>query len=445
MNLPSAFIERISELLAAEAPYFFNALDNPAPVSVRLNPRKSAHVFLEAAEIPWCTQGRYLTQRPVFTLDPLFHAGVYYVQEASSMFLEQVFRANVDINKPLRVLDLCAAPGGKSTLLQSLLSENSLLVANELIPKRNQILCENLSKWGGANVIVTQNEASDFAALPEFFDVIVVDAPCSGEGLFRKDEDAVSHWSPAGVMTCASRQTDILDAVLPALKTGGILIYSTCTYEEDENEQVIQHLISHRQCSLQIASVEAPESVVRSEYGFRFYPHKVAGEGFFISCVRKEQPSIGEELFHGGAKRQLSFTDDKKVPDVLRQLVSADAPLAWFIFKSEYHCIPQELQRHAEHLGRILNVRMIGVCVGTEKAFHPTVALSLLLSITVPRIALNHEQALKYLKGESLHLDASKGWAVVTYQDIALGWVKAIPGRLNNHYPKEWRIRMSLG
>src|SRR4030095_5372686 len=185
------------------------------------------------------TYGYYLPERPVFTLDPLFHAGVYYVQEASSMFLEQALKQSVDLSQPIKILDLCAAPGGKSTLIESLLNEESLLVSNEVIKTRVNVLQENITKWGGKNVVVTNNDAKDFARLENYFDVIVVDAPCSGSGLFRKDPEAVAEWSPGNVALCSQRQMRILADVFPSLKKNGILIYSTCSYSEKEDELIL--------------------------------------------------------------------------------------------------------------------------------------------------------------------------------------------------------------
>ncbi|MEO6758980.1 MAG: RsmB/NOP family class I SAM-dependent RNA methyltransferase, partial [Saprospiraceae bacterium] len=240
--LPPPFERQMQVLLGAAWPNFAAALGTPAPVSIRLNPAKHLPEPLLPTEaaVPWHPQGRYLAERPVFTLDPGFHAGGYYVQEASSMFLYEALRQTVDFSKKLNVLDLCAAPGGKSTLLADLVGPDSLLVANELIRSRVNSLRENLEKWGAPNVAVTSGEAGDFAGLEGFFDLIVADAPCSGEGLFRKDPAAMGEWSPAAVELCSLRQQRILSEVLPALAPGGILVYSTCTYNTAENEAQVE-------------------------------------------------------------------------------------------------------------------------------------------------------------------------------------------------------------
>ncbi len=217
---PEAFLSRMQALLNTEYPDFIKSLDTPAPTSIRLNPGKVSDAFVETDNIPWCNEGKYLAERPSFTFDPLFHAGAYYVQEASSMFLEEVWKQVNPENIPVRVLDLCAAPGGKSTHLLSLMSDDSLLVSNELIQARNKVLQQNILKWGNANCIVTQNKPDDFTALPDYFDVILIDAPCSGEGLFRKDKDAITEWSEKNVAMCAFRQKEILTSAMLCLKPG---------------------------------------------------------------------------------------------------------------------------------------------------------------------------------------------------------------------------------
>ncbi len=213
------------------------AHEQAAVTSVRLNPRKAAAPsFIQTGAVPWCGAGRYLSERPVFTLDPLFHAGAYYVQEASSMFVQHAVESLVDLNGPaLRVLDLCAAPGGKSTLLAGLLRDEDLLVSNEVIQARAAILAENMSRWGQMNTWVSQNDPKDFAALGAYFDIMLIDAPCTGSGLWRKDEAAMDEWSPEHVKLCSERQKRIVADALPALKPGGLLLYATCSYSPEEN------------------------------------------------------------------------------------------------------------------------------------------------------------------------------------------------------------------
>ena len=271
-------------------------------VSIRINPAKiSASPFPESKPIPWSSTGYYLPDRPSFTLDPLLHAGAYYVQEASGMFLEQCLKQTIDLSLPLKVLDLCAAPGGKSTLIQSFLSEESLLVSNEVIKSRASILVENISKWGNENVIVTNNDPRDFSRLPEYFDVIVADAPCSGSGLFRRDVNAIDEWSIGAVESCSLRQQRILSDAYVSLKQNGVLIYSTCSYSPEENEQICDWLIRNYDVTpLKIAvnpnwNIVYTESDLRAA-GYRFFPDKIRGEGFFIACFRKNDGASTAEV-----------------------------------------------------------------------------------------------------------------------------------------------------
>jgi 16S rRNA C967 or C1407 C5-methylase (RsmB/RsmF family) len=290
MQLPENFIRRITIDLKGEAQPFFQAMENEVPVSIRVNQSKNYHPE-NLQNVAWCNTGFYLPERPVFTLDPLFHAGAYYVQEASSMFLEQALKQSVDLELPLKVLDLCAAPGGKSTHLASLLSRDSLLVSNEVIRTRAKILAENITKWGNPNVVATNNDPADFQRLPGFFDVVVVDAPCSGEGLFRKDPNAMYEWSEDNVALCASRQRRIVADVWDALKPGGHLVYSTCTYNRMENEDNLEWMENEMGAiplSLEITSF--PEITKDNNLaGYHFYPHKTHGEGFFIAVLKKPE------------------------------------------------------------------------------------------------------------------------------------------------------------
>ena len=278
---------------------FVNAHRQPSPISIRMNPNKVAQQELKPS-IPWTQYGYYLTDRPSFTLDPTFHAGKYYVQEASSMFLEQAFIQAANGTTHLNVLDLCAAPGGKSTHLLSLMDQNSLLVSNEVIQSRSAILSENLQKWGHSNVVVTNNDPKDFQRLPGFFDVIVVDAPCSGEGLFRKDPGAMKEWSEDSVALCSKRQRRILSDVWPALKTGGILIYSTCTYNSEENEENLRWLQQEYEVESIPLKMKAEWGIItvkdNSIYWLSIFSSSRAGRGFLPCCDAKNEPSRREQV-----------------------------------------------------------------------------------------------------------------------------------------------------
>ncbi|MEQ9099670.1 MAG: rRNA methyltransferase [Imperialibacter sp.] len=448
-NFPASFSNRLQAQMGAEASLLLDALSTTSPTSIRINPTKfHAPVLLE--RVPWSSHGYYLEERPSFTLDPLMHAGAYYVQEASSMFLEEVVRQSVDLEQPLRVLDLCAAPGGKSTLLASLLSRESLLVSNEVIKSRAEILAENLTKWGAPNVVVSNNDPRDFDRLEGFFDVIVVDAPCSGEGLFRKDPNAINEWSPDNAHLCSDRQRRILMDVWPALKPGGVLIYSTCTYNPAENEKNIQWLSEQTQLealplevdpALQIKEVEAANNIA----GYQFMPHLTKGEGFFVCAVRKLD---GEEW---QAPRKDKFplapTGKKEQAEVAPWLTDERD---YFQHYENILALPTGDNESWGAVIRELRIVQAGVLVAEIKKKNLVPAPALALSIifkkdAFPAWELDLRQALQYLRKEEWPIDREKdGWHLMCYEQLPLGWIKRIATRFNNYYPLHWRIRMEL-
>lgn len=289
--LPNDFEARMREQIGAEYDSFVTALESPIPTSVRLNPHKNSTLSDLSDVVSWEPQGRYLAERPIFTLDPMLHAGAYYVQEASSMFVGHALRQIIGDETNVRILDLCAAPGGKSTHYASIIGNNGLLVCNEVIASRVPILNENLTKWGCPNAIVTSNDPSDFGRLTGYFDVVAVDAPCSGEGMFRRDPVAISEWSVANTRTCAQRQQRIVADIWSAIKPGGHLIYSTCTFCPDEDENMMswisdefgaENISVNMQSEWGITSIEKNGCV-----GYRFIQHRTRGEGFFCCIFRK--------------------------------------------------------------------------------------------------------------------------------------------------------------
>lgn len=437
MELLSAFLERIREITGEECDAFLQSLDQTTPVSLRVNPLKRITGFDSYEKVPWASDAYYLPERISFTLDPSFHAGCYYVQEASSMYLETVFRECISSERPLKVLDLCAAPGGKSTHLLSLLPEGSLLVSNEVIPSRNNILRYNLEKWGSSSVIVTQSDPSVLGQLSGFFDVIVVDAPCSGEGMFRKDPVAVSEWNKDTVAVCSRRQQLILDDIFPALKQDGILLYSTCTYEYEENEMQVAALMADRNMEL-IRLKPSMEGIVESSHGLRFFPHRVKGEGFFISALRKvtAEPEAEKRL------KPLPAIKDQGWLNLLDS-----SSVSWVLIKKEndLYAIPENQFNDYRLINEFSYVRKAGIWLGelkgTDLIPSHELALSIHLSKDVPRVSLSMEEAIRYLKCETISVsDIDKGWAVVTYSGFPIGWIKSLGNRINNYFPKNQRI-----
>ena len=445
-SLPKEFEERMRAELGSGFNYFLESLQISSPVSIRLNPDKATSI--EGEPIPWTKFGRYLTERPIFTLDPALHAGAYYVQEASSMLLEQALIQSADLTKPLRVLDLCAAPGGKSTHILSLLNSESLLVSNEVIRSRSSILSENIQKWGHSNVVVTCNDPEDFKRLEGFFDVIVIDAPCSGEGLFRKDPNAMAEWSTDTVQLCTQRQRRILSDVVPALKEDGILIYSTCTFNEQENENNLNWIAQEEEFNflpLTLNPQWGVKTILKGNaIGYRCFPHQVKGEGFFISVMRKKTSA---KQIRMKSKSRFTFASKK----IIEQLQDWIIPSVQFDFIQQENLlitIPIALKEDVQFLQGQLHIVTKGTAMAEVKHDKLIPEHSFALSINLnedhfQKINLNLDQALQFLRKESFMLnDQRKGFALVKYQENSLGWVNLLGNRLNNLYPTAWRIRM---
>lgn len=442
MQLPSAFLASLKEANGFHQEAFEHVhASAEAVTSIRLNPAKSFNPFPEiSTPIPWTMQGFYLSQRPSFTFDPLFHAGCYYVQEPSSMFLEQVLKQSVDLSKPIRALDLCAAPGGKSTHLQSLLSAESLLVANEVIKSRAGILKDNIIKWGSANVVVTQNDPQDFSKLENYFDVIVVDAPCSGSGLFRRDADAIQEWSENNVTHCSLRQQRILADVWPALKENGVLIYATCSFSIAENEANVKWLKNNFNATSIELNVPTQWNIIASDSGYRFWPHLLKGEGFFIAAFRKQD---GREVSPKKMKRNIEKASKHEMNSIANWIQTEQ--LSFIKNNQTVYAWPEIFVDELSILLQQLKIIYSGVLAGEllRDKFIPdhALAMSLLVSKNVKKVSLHKEQAIAYLQRKNFSCNTNeKGWVLASYQEKHLGWMNILPNRINNYYPKELRI-----
>lgn len=443
-NFPTDFIRYIendthlgSELLTA--------LNTVSPVSVRKNPKKVPVSFPDERLIPWCENAVFLKERPVFTLNPLFHAGTFYPQEAGSMLLNFILESLELPEKPV-VLDLCAAPGGKSTLIASFLDGKGMLIANEVINQRAKILKENVSKWGYANTIVTNNDPSDFNRLTSFFDVIVVDAPCSGEGMFRKDEQARSEWSPENVNLCAGRQKRIVADVWDSLREDGYLIYSTCTFNSHENEENIRWI--EENLDAEYIHIDAPFDFAQGRNGIGIYgiPGRTESEGFFIAVLKKrsnsgKQTSLGKNANKGLLKiKDTNFLKDWVKPN----------DSTFFSWNESVLAAPSEWEKEYLIVQDNLHIIKWGVVIGenARKGLIPDHDLLMCheLRLSYPKIEVEEKQALLYLHGDTFPLSGTipNGFVQMTYQNEPLGWIKNIGNRFNNLYPKEYRIRMRI-
>ena len=464
VRLPESLLDSLKEAEGFDEEAFKKVHASGEQVtSIRINPFKWSMVngewsmgkdihhspFTIDQKIPWTEFGYYLAERPSFTFDPLFHAGCYYVQEASSMLLDQALKQTVDLSKPLKILDLAAAPGGKSTHIQSLISKDSLLVSNEVIRSRSHVLKDNIIKWGTDNVVVTSNDPREFTRLENYFDVIVVDAPCSGSGLFRRDEEAIHEWSLNNVQLCSHRQKRILADAWPALKKNGILIYSTCSYSKEEDEEIIDWMLKGFQISDCRLQIEGNWNITEVQtdlgaHGYRCWPDKVKGEGFFIACFKKLD---GEDEFIFKSKNKLEPVNKKEMELVKAWVKESDHQ--FIKYRDKVHAVPGKLMKEINFLLMNLHTSYFGTIIGepVREKLIPDHALSMsnLAAMNVERTELNYDGAIQYLKKKELNIEVkTKGWQLVTYQGHPLGWINALPNRINNYYPKELRILKDL-
>ncbi|MDR3129266.1 MAG: RsmF rRNA methyltransferase first C-terminal domain-containing protein [Tannerellaceae bacterium] len=470
--LPVTFVERLRKaveknkiLIGLE-----DALYKSPTLSIRLHSQKGENWLVALAErerkeigirenlverVPWCENGFYLKDRLSFILDPLFHAGLYYVQEAGSMFLEQIIREYVKL--PVKCLDLCAAPGGKTTHLLNLLPQGSLLVANEVISSRCAVLEENLTKWG-ISVVVTHNRPEEIGECmcgEEAFDVIVADVPCSGEGMFRKDKgESVAEWNAMSVDGCAARQRKIVKDVWEALREGGLFVYSTCTYTTEENEDIVRFIVE----DLGAEALPVPlkeewkiSSALSGNYPlYRFFPHRTRSEGFSLAVLRKVGGSKDAKI---GKRKGMFFPScSHKDQEIAQRLLSQKEDFVVEQWRKMLYALPRASAEDSRTLLKRLRVRSMGICLGELKGrnFVPThsLAMSTILNPSAfPTIELTGEMAIRYLRKEDIVLPerTALGYVLLRFEGVPLGFVKHLGIRTNNLYPSNWRIRVASG
>jgi 16S rRNA C967 or C1407 C5-methylase (RsmB/RsmF family)/NOL1/NOP2/fmu family ribosome biogenesis protein len=451
--LPEAFTDNMKVLLGDEYPGFESSLHKVSPVSIRLNegvklpsPRTGFTVSGFQSSVAWSKSGVYLEKRPSFTLDPLFHSGSYYVQEAASMFVEQCVDAVKQYGNIDYILDLCAAPGGKSTHLISLFA-GSLVVSNEVIHSRASILEENTGKWGHANTMITSCDPAMFQKLDSFFDFILVDAPCSGEGMFRKEPEALKSWSPANVKHCATRQLRIVRDVWDSLKPGGFMLYATCTYNCEENENVVRFIVENlgaESIPVDISAFEgiAP-SVDKNIHACRFFPHKTKSEGLFLSLIRKN-----------GESKQNSIRRTKhpaKIPE-LNSWTRQNETFVYVRNNDRIYMLPEKFAADVEFIGKTVRTLSSGteICTVKGKELIPSLDFAHSTEINVNNFTVwevDNTTALKFLKKETLFVPPTgvgKGFVLITYHGVPLGWVKNIGSRCNNMLPQKRKIKQIL-
>jgi 16S rRNA C967 or C1407 C5-methylase (RsmB/RsmF family)/NOL1/NOP2/fmu family ribosome biogenesis protein len=441
-TLPQPFIDNMKMILDDGYSDFESSLHEVPPVSIRLNvgiklPSPKLSIFNCQLSIDWCKSGIYLEERPAFTFDPLFHCGTYYVQEAASMFVEQCVSAARQYGDINRILDLCAAPGGKSTHLLSLFPD-SLVVSNEVIRSRTATLEENVAKWGRANSMVTSCDPAAFRKLNQFFDFILVDAPCSGEGMFRKDADALKEWSPDNIKHCATRQMRIVRDVWDSLKPGGFMLYGTCTYNMDENENMVQYIIDNLDAESIPVDITAFEgispSLNKDIHACRFFPHKTKSEGLFLSLIRKN-----------GEPKQISTKRTMqtcKMPE-LNSWIRQNETFAYCRHNDRIYMLPEKFAADVEFIGKTIYTLSSGteICSVKGKELIPSFDFAHSAEINVNSFTVWEVDkiiALRFLRKETLSAPAEidKGFVLLTYLGVPLGWVKNIGARCNNLLPQ---------
>lgn len=464
--LPDRFKERILQQLGEkEGLCLCEALDTPSPVSVRLNPRKvEVDALLASCEekrerlgelqiekrVGWCAWGAYLSQRPSFTLDPNFHAGAYYVQEASSQFVGHLLEKESVEGK--RILDMCAAPGGKTTLYSTLVGEKGLVVANEIDRRRAKILVDNVKKWGMGNTVVTSTDSAHYTCLGEWFDVVAVDAPCSGEGMFRKDETAREEWSEGNVRLCAERQDEILKNAWQVLRPGGVLIYSTCTFNHEEDEGSLERMLTWAEEEverMETIPIDEEWGIVVGEVGafqtFHFYPHRACGEGFFAAVARKKVSVHGSSR-QAKATRSLIAPADKTATKELERWLKEPESVKFIQISDNFYAWTKEQSEAMKVLSDRLPVIYSGVEMGQifKGKLKPDAGLAFYVGLSleaVPKVDVSLEEALKYLRRQEIEVaPLSEGMNLLTFSGRALGFAKRIGRRVNNLYPDSLRI-----
>lgn len=437
--LPEEYVFRMKARLGDSFNSYLESLDKEPETFIRLNISKCTCSPYQAIPMDYAKHAFKILDRPSFNLDPLFHAGCYYVQEAGSMAIEQAFTSFSLPENPI-VMDLCAAPGGKSTHLLTMMQGKGVLISNEPVPQRNVVLQQNIFKWGYDNCIITQADATRLEQIGAVSHVVVLDAPCSGEGLFRKDPDAVSHWSAAAVTGCSRRQQELIVAAYQLVKDRGHIIYSTCTFEEEENEKIIEYLLNQNPTDLVVnQNIISIPGVSQLSHGYRFYPHQTLSEGFFISSLFIHN----KDAFEPTSKPK-EIINDNKLSDIISafidiqhyKIISLNDTL--FAVNDKVYDVLCQLES--------IPIKSAGIPIGQYRSGifkpHPALALNNNL-IYRNNIELSREEALRYLAGNSLTNDQqATGLYTVSYLNHKLGWVNAIEARLNNLYPHPWRIQL---
>jgi len=436
LTFPEEFAKRIC-LNYPFAQSLMDSLNSVPPISIRLHPEKKIEEFPIKSKVPWSHNGVYLKERPTFTLDPNFHGGAYYPQEAGSMYLSTILE-KIELKEDAIVLDACAAPGGKTSILAEKLNNEGVLISNEIIKSRATVLIETTTKWGYCNQIITSNNTKSFRKSRIKFDLIVIDAPCSGEGMFRKDHKAREEWSIANCNICVTRQKEILENLLPSLNDAGYLVYSTCTFNPAENEELLLHFINA--FDLEICEMPQYDGMMQDKEGIGqyFFPGYAESEGFYCAVLKKKGQAEKDKL-------KISTNSTAAAPNFIKK---SKTELKYYQNENfMYACNP--LTQHIstllkENLFVLKTGIMISQQFGKKHVPQIDLALSPFIATDFEQLTLTKDLALKYLKGETFELASTIGFKEILFGKVPLGFINHLGNRFNNLYPYEWRIKMKI-
>ncbi|HOB77929.1 MAG: hypothetical protein WBH58_03015 [Bacteroidales bacterium] len=438
-------INRYYDINHKEFLYSFNEKPH---IAIKVNPYKKINQLFDllhiSDEVSWCSDAYYLSDRPDFYKDPLLYAGAYYVMDPASMFIDYIFK-NLQLSNDIKVLDIAAAPGGKSIIVNSNLSNNAVLWSNDTNSNRAKTLNYNLIKWGRANNIVSNAKISDFHSLQNQFDLVILDAPCTGSGFYRKYENWQEHFSIEYIKRCANRQKEILKDLIPIIPLYGYLIYSTCSYTSEENEDIAKWLISHGFEEVHL-SIPDQWGIIKSKYGYRFFPHLTKSEGFYYVILRKiENKQSKFQNFNYNKKNQSSIRLQAPPHIDFENFIDFNDEIELKKIRQNISLISSSIAKWMDWKGFFFNGKVLNV--GTtfihenKKIPSPQFALSIYTSNSIPQLHLNISDALSYLQKKSFKLNTDKGIYLVKYLNLALGWIKIIDDdRFNNYFPVDWRI-----
>lgn len=434
-------IKSIEKYTSIDTKEFLESFAQTPNTCIKINANKISNSNILDFElnhsVQWSEQSYYLKSRPAFYLDPLFYAGAYYVMDSSSMFLEYILK-QIQLPENSLVLDVAAAPGGKSILISNYLNEEGILWSNEINFSRTKILHYNLSKWGKSNYIITNNSTDNFQQISSLFDAVICDAPCTGSGLFRKYPEWIHSFNEQLVQQCVHRQKQILSNIFSTIKTNGFLIYSTCSFTSEENEEIAKFILDN---GFDYVDIKTPDEwgIVKTDWGLRFFPHLTNTEGFFYAVFQKTKEELNEyQIKHYTKKSNEGIKVIEKI-EFSEYIIKQHFHQLYF-WKKKYFLSNKNIAPH--FYPDNFKYVSIGTIITDEKNIMPAseLAYSIYLNNNVPTIELSKNDALKFLKKENIQINAEKKLYLMQYKHLGLGWAKALENRINNYFPTEWRI-----